>query len=70
MNRITAEMAAHPEFTNGTMNRRLGISKAQSCKHLRGMNHTDAYEANREGWDAMNVHLVLADICKQVEGVR
>lgn len=53
------------EFDNGAMNRRMGITKTQSAKHLKGRGPSDEFIANRAGWDAMDVYLRMKEIDAQ-----
>lgn len=60
-------MKLHPEFINGATNRRMGVTKTQSAKHLR--NDRSAHEErlqNRDGWEAMHVYLALQNIDSDV----
>lgn len=61
-----SEMTRDPEFWNGAMNRRMGLSKTQSAKHLKGQGPSDGFKANRAGWDAMNAFLLLKEIDAEV----
>lgn len=63
---VDSETARDPEFRNGAMNRRLGLTKTQSAKHLKGQGPSDAFKANRAGWDAMNAFMVLKEIDAEV----
>lgn len=56
------ETVRHPEFSNGAQNRRLGMSKNQSAAHLRHQKNSDAWLANRAGWDFMNAFLAVKEI--------
>jgi hypothetical protein len=57
----------HPEFHNGARNRRKGVSKNQSQKHLkRTPEGHQSRIANREGWEAMHVFLALDKIDNEV----
>jgi len=54
-------MTIHPEFRLGAKNRRAGLSKTQSQKHLGRGYHDDRME-NRNGWEAMEIFLLLQDV--------
>lgn len=62
---VDSETTRDPEFRNGAMSRRAGLSKTQSAKHLKGQGPSDAFKANRAGWDAMNVYLMMREIDKE-----
>lgn len=63
---VDSETSRDPEFRNGATNRRLGLSKTQSAKHLKGLGPSDAFKANRAGWDAMNAFMILKEIDQEV----
>ncbi len=63
---VDSETMRDPEFRNGALNRRLGLSKTQSAKHLKGQGPSDGFKANRAGWDAMNSFLMMKEIDQQV----
>lgn len=60
-------MSMPREFYKGARNRRMGMSKTQSQKHLKRT--PDGHQArisNRDGWDAMDIFLALDKIDNEV----